>query len=75
MCGRTGYKGRRAVAEVLELSEEIRSMIISTGAQIDESAIRNQGREEGMFTLRESAQRLERSGETAIAEVIRVTGK
>ncbi len=74
-CGGAGYKGRRAVAEVLELSDEIRSMIVGAGEQINEQAVRDQARKEGMLTLHEAAQRLVRSGVTSIGEIIRVTGE
>lgn len=74
-CGGSKYKGRRAVAEVLELSEKIRAMIVRAGNQIDEGAVRDQARKEGMLTLREAAQRLVKNGETSIAELIRITGE
>ena len=75
VCGGSRYKGRRAVAEVLELTDNVRSMIVRAGTQIDEGALRDQARSDGMVTLREAAQRLVRSGETSVAELIRVTGE
>jgi len=69
-CRGTGYKGRRAIAEILTLSDELREMVIEKTPirQIKEAAHRN-----GTRSLREAALRLVRSGETTLAEVKRVT--
>ena len=69
-CRGTGYKGRRAIAEILTLSDEIREMVVEKRPirQIKEAAHRN-----GTRSLREAALVLARNGETTLAEVKRVT--
>jgi type IV pilus assembly protein PilB len=69
-CTHTGYRGRVAVAEVLQLSPRLRQLIVDRqpGAQLQAAA-----REEGMVTLREAAVALARAGETTIKEINRVT--
>jgi general secretion pathway protein E len=69
-CRGTGYKGRRAIAEILTLSDELREMVVEKMPirQIKEAAHRN-----GTRSLREAALRLVRSGETTLAEAKRVT--
>jgi general secretion pathway protein E len=69
-CRGTGYKGRRAIAEVLLLSDEIRELIIDR-API--RAIKEQARKAGTRTLREAAMAMAQRGETTLAEVSRVT--
>jgi type IV pilus assembly protein PilB len=72
-CHGTGYKGRRAMCETLYFSREIRHMIVESGESIDEDAIREQGRAEGMLTLLDSAREIVKMGETSVEELIRVT--
>jgi len=69
-CRGTGYKGRRAIAEILTLSDELREMVVEKRPirQIKEVAHRD-----GTRSLREAALDLARSGETTLAEVKRVT--
>ena len=69
-CRGTGYKGRRAIAEILTLSDELREMVVEKMPirQIKEVAYRN-----GTRSLREEALRLVRSGDTTLAEAKRVT--
>jgi general secretion pathway protein E len=69
-CRGTGYKGRRSVAEILILNDEIREMIIEKRPirLIKEVSKRN-----GTCSLRESALELTKRGDTTLAEVIRVT--
>jgi general secretion pathway protein E len=69
-CRGTGYKGRRAIAEVLLLSDEIRELIIDR-API--RTIKEQARKAGTRTLREAAMAMAQRGETTLAEVSRVT--
>jgi general secretion pathway protein E len=69
-CRGTGYKGRRAIAEVLLLTDEIRELIIDR-API--RAIKEQARKTGTRTLREAAMAMAQRGETTLAEVGRVT--
>ena len=69
-CRQTGYKGRRAVAEVLRLTDEIREMIV---ARAPIRALKEQARREGTRFLREVALELVRQGHTTLQEVNRVT--
>lgn len=69
-CRNTGYKGRRAVAEVLRLTDEIREMII---ARASIRALKEQARREGTRFLRDVALELVRDGHTTLQEVNRVT--
>ncbi len=72
-CSGTGYKGRRAMCETLYFSQEIQHLIVEAGEAIDEDAIREQGKSEGMLTLQDSAREIVKMGETSIEEMIRVT--
>ena len=69
-CRGTGYKGRKAIAEILYLNDEIRELII--GKQpirlIREAALRN-----GTRFLREGALDMVARGETTLQEINRVT--
>lgn len=69
-CRNTGYKGRRAVAEVLRLTDEIREMII---ARASIRALKEQARKEGTRFLRDAALELVKRGQTTLQEVNRVT--
>jgi general secretion pathway protein E len=69
-CRNTGYKGRRAIAEVLRLTDEIREMII---ARASIRALKEQARREGTRFLRDVALELVREGHTTLQEVNRVT--
>lgn len=69
-CRGTGYKGRKAVAEILTLNDEIRELIVEKKPirQIKEAA-----RSHGTRSLREMALALVRTGETTLEEIKRVT--
>jgi len=69
-CRGTGYKGRKAIAEILRLNDEIRELIIDKRPirQIKEAARLN-----GTRTLREAALELVESGVTTLDEIKRVT--
>ncbi len=69
-CRGTGYKGRRAIAEILTLTDEIREMVVEKRPirLIKEAARRN-----GTRSLREAALELVKRGETTLAEIKRVT--
>ena len=69
-CAGTGYAGRRAVFEVLDVTEETRHMI-SAGAT--EAEIEGRARAGGMTTLIEDGIRAALAGETSLQEVLRVT--
>jgi len=69
-CRGTGYKGRRAIAEILTLTDEIREMVVEKRPirHIKEAARNN-----GTRSLREAALDLVKSGDTTLAEIKRVT--
>jgi type II secretory ATPase GspE/PulE/Tfp pilus assembly ATPase PilB-like protein len=69
-CGGTGYKGRTAICELLDLSDEIREMIL---ARRPTSEIKKRAREEGMRFLRESAVEQVLRGVTTLREINKVT--
>ena len=69
-CRNTGYRGRRAVAEVLRLTDEIREMIV---ARASIRALKEQARLQGTRFLRDVALELVRDGHTTLQEVNRVT--
>ena len=69
-CGGTGYHGRSAIHELLDMSERIREMILDRRPT---SEIKRYARGEGMSTLRESAIERVRSGITTLREINKVT--
>jgi general secretion pathway protein E len=69
-CRGTGFKGRKAIAEVLNLNEEIRELIV---ARSPFRELRVAARKNGTVFLREQAMALVRSGETTLEEINRVT--
>ena len=69
-CAGTGFRGRSAIHELLDLSDRIREMIL---ARKPTSEIRRAAREEGMRFLRESALDKVRSGMTTLKEINKVT--
>jgi type IV pilus assembly protein PilB len=69
-CNGMGYKGRVALVEVLDISEEIREMILSGSSSIE---IKRKGLEEGMISLRRSGLVKIKEGMTSIEEVVRET--
>jgi type IV pilus assembly protein PilB len=69
-CSGTGYRGRTAIHELLDLSDRIREMIL---AKKPTSEIRRAAREEGMRFLRESALDKVRTGVTTLKEINKVT--
>ncbi len=68
-CSNTGYRGRKALAELMPMTEEIERMIIE-GGSVDE--IHRLAVSQGMVTLRESGLRKAIEGETTLEEVLRV---
>jgi type II secretory ATPase GspE/PulE/Tfp pilus assembly ATPase PilB-like protein len=69
-CGGTGFKGRHAICELLDLSDDIREMIL---ARRPSSEIKKAAREEGMRFLRESAVERVLTGATTLREINKVT--
>ncbi len=68
-CSNTGYRGRKALAEFLPMSEEIERTIIEGGSVED---IHRIAVAQGMMTLRQSGLRKAIEGETTLEEVLRV---
>jgi type IV pilus assembly protein PilB len=69
-CSGTGYHGRTAICELLDLSDRIREMIINRRPT---SEIKRVAREEGMITLRESGMAKVKLGATSLREINKVT--
>ena len=69
-CYQTGYKGRRAILEILDLTDEIRDMI-SNKEPI--SNIKKRAIDDGMISLRQVAVGCVLRGETSIEEINRIT--
>lgn len=69
-CGFTGYRGRTAIAELLELSDEIREMILEKKPL---SEVKKRAKAEGMVFLREVGMEKVLSGVTSLKELNKVT--
>jgi len=69
-CGGTGFRGRTAIHELLDLSDKIRELILDRRPT---SEIKRLAREEGMTFLRESAVEKVRRGITTLKEINKVT--
>jgi type II secretory ATPase GspE/PulE/Tfp pilus assembly ATPase PilB-like protein len=69
-CGGTGYHGRTAIHELLDLSDRIRELILEKRPS---SEIRKAAHEEGMKFLRDSALARVRAGLTTMKEINKVT--
>src|SRR5574340_610691 len=69
-CHDTGYRGRKCITEFLDLTDEIKEMILADRAL---SEIRYQAVTDGMITLRQSAVKKVLAGETTLREINRVT--
>jgi len=69
-CGGTGFKGRTAICELLDLSDPIREMILQRRPT---SEIKKAARDEGMRFLRESAVEKVMLGQSTLREINKVT--
>ncbi|HXQ26029.1 MAG TPA: GspE/PulE family protein [Candidatus Acidoferrales bacterium] len=69
-CSGSGYRGRTAITELLDLSDRIREMIIDRRPT---SEIKRVAREDGMTFLRDSGLRKVRAGITTLREINKVT--
>jgi len=69
-CNGTGFHGRAAISELLDLSDKIRGMILDRRPAAE---IKNQAKVEGMMFLRESALRKVMEGTTTLREINKVT--
>ncbi len=71
-CRETGYKGRVGLYEVLEMTNDLREMILMGSSTIE---IRQKAVEDGMLTLRTSGLHKIAAGQTTIEEVLKETVK
>jgi len=71
-CNNTGYKGRVGLYEVMEITDELRELILVGASALE---LRRKAIEEGMLTLRQSGLRKVKEGLTTIEEVARETVK
>jgi type IV pilus assembly protein PilB len=69
-CSGSGYRGRSAITELLDLSDHIREMIINRRPT---SEIKRVAKEEGMSFLRDSGLAKVRGGSTTLREINKVT--
>jgi type IV pilus assembly protein PilB len=69
-CGGTGFKGRTAICELMDLTDKIRDMILDRRPT---SEIKRAARDEGMIFLRECAVGRVLDGSTTLREVNKVT--
>jgi len=70
MCRGTGYRGRRGIAELLTLNDELRELIVGRAPL---RTIKDAARRSGTRFLRDSALRLVAQGHTTLEEINRVT--
>jgi type IV pilus assembly protein PilB len=71
-CNNTGYKGRVGLYEVMEITEEIRELVLVGASALE---LRRKAVDEGMLTLRVSGLRKVKDGVTTIEEIVRETVK
>jgi type IV pilus assembly protein PilB len=71
-CNNTGYKGRVGLYEVMEVTEDLRELILVGASALE---LRRKAVDEGMITLRGSGLRKVKEGVTTIDEVVRETVK
>jgi type IV pilus assembly protein PilB len=69
-CNNTGYKGRIGLYEVMEITDEIRELILIGASAIE---LKKKAIDDGMISLRDSGLHKIRSGVTTIEEVVRET--
>ena len=71
-CNQTGYKGRVGLYEVMEVTEELRELILVGASSLE---LRRKAIDEGMITLRNSGLQKVKEGVTTIEEIVRETVK
>ncbi|MDT4895385.1 MAG: type pilus assembly protein PilB [Acidobacteriota bacterium] len=69
-CNNTGYKGRVGLYEVMEVTDDVRELILIGASALE---LRKKAIDDGMITLRESGLYKIRNGVTTIEEVVRET--
>ncbi len=70
VCNHTGYKGRKAITELLVMSQKINELVLKNSPT---AVIRDKARELGMVTMREDGIRAILNGETTMEEVLKYT--
>jgi type IV pilus assembly protein PilB len=71
-CNNTGFKGRVGLYEVMEVTEELRELILVGASALE---LRRKAVDEGMITLRNSGLRKVKEGVTTVEEIVRETVK
>ena len=71
-CNNTGYKGRVGLYEVMEVTDDLRELVLVGASGLE---LRRRAVEDGMITLRQSGLRKVKEGVTTIEEVARETVK
>jgi type IV pilus assembly protein PilB len=71
-CRGTGFRGRIGIYELLRMTESVRALVLE---RAPDSRLIDQGRKEGMTSLREECLDLVARGETTLEEVLRVTAE
>jgi type IV pilus assembly protein PilB len=71
-CNNTGYRGRVGLYEVMEVTDDLRELILVGASALE---LRRKAVDEGMLTLRSSGLRKVKDGVTTIEEIVRETVK
>jgi type IV pilus assembly protein PilB len=69
-CNNTGYRGRIGLFEVMEITEDIRELVLSGASAME---LKRKAMEEGMISLRMSGLSKIKTGSTSVEEVVRET--
>jgi type IV pilus assembly protein PilB len=72
ICNETGYKGRISIYEILEFSDELKTLVFE---KADPLILKKTAQKGGMKSLRRSALNKVKAGVTTIEEVVGVTAK
>ncbi|OGU67010.1 MAG: pilus assembly protein PilB [Ignavibacteria bacterium RBG_16_36_9] len=72
-CGGTGYKGRMAIHEAFYFTKEIRHLVVKSGEEVDEEALKVQAKKDGTLNLRESGLEKVKLGLSSMEEVLSST--
>jgi type IV pilus assembly protein PilB len=70
VCGGSGYRGRMAIFEVLNITEELRKIVVDPSFSLD--TLKNEAKKEGMISMFEDGLRKAERGLTTIDELLRV---
>ena len=71
-CNQSGYKGRKAITELLVINNDIRQLIMKKSPTL---VLKEKARELGMVTMREDGIRTILDGETTMEEILKYTSK